>query len=94
MNLLPEMAIMFAMTIGCIIHYIFEYLASKKLSSFNGMTWLKDNALKILIISPLCLIAYAKFVDVNITEQSAFLVGLGVSVITDRIQDMANKPKA
>lgn len=93
MNLLPEISILFACGIGAIIYYIFEYLANKKLASFDFMTWVKDNWFKILVISPLCLIAYVKFIDTAITEQSAFLVGLSVSSIIDRLQDMAMNPK-
>lgn len=93
MNLLPEISIMFACGIGAGLYYIFEYLAKKKLADFNIMTWLKDNWLKILILSPLCLIAYIKFIDVGITEQSAFLVGLSVSSVIDRVQDIASHSK-
>lgn len=92
-NLLPATTIMFACALGCLLFYIFEFLANKKIAGFNFMTWVKDNWLKILILSPLCLIAYVKFVDPAITEQSAFIVGLGVSGIIDQIQDMAKKPK-
>lgn len=93
-NFLPEMSLLFACGLGCILFYLFEYLGKKKMADFSIKVWIKDNWLKILVLSPLCLIAYIKFIDTGITEQSAFLVGLSVSSIIDRIQDMSQKPKA
>jgi hypothetical protein len=94
MNLLPEISIMFACGLGALLYYLFEYLGKKKMADFSITVWIKENWLKILILSPLCLLAYIKFIDTAITEQSAFLVGLSVSSIIDRLEDMAMKPKA
>ena len=93
MNLLPEISIMFACGIGAGLFYIFEYLAKKKLADFSITVWLKDNWLKIFILSPLCLLAYIKFIDPSVTDSSAFLLGLSVSSVIDRVQDIAMKPK-
>jgi len=94
MNLLPEISIMFACGIGAGLFYIFEYLAKRKLADFSIKVWLKDNWMKILILSPLCLLAYIKFIDPSVTDNSAFLVGMSVSSVIDRIQDIASNPKA
>lgn len=94
MNLLPSMAIMFASLLGAILFYAFEFLAKKKLADFNAGTWFKDNWYKILLLAPLCLIAYIKYIDTSISEQSAFMLGLSVTTVIDRIGDIATKPKA
>lgn len=93
MNLLPEISIMFACGIGAGLYYIFEYLAKKKMADFSFKVWITENWLKIFILSPLCLVAYVKFIDPSVTDSSAFLLGLSVSSVIDRIQDIAMKPK-
>lgn len=87
-SLLPDISIIFACGIGAILFYIFEYLAKKKMADFSFPRWFSENWFKIFILSPLCLIAWVKWMDAGITEPSAFLVGMSVSTIIDRLQDI------
>lgn len=90
-NLLPSTAIMFGAFLGALLFYIFEFTSKKSAKDFSLLVWAKLNWWKILVLSPLCLIAYLKFIDPAITDQSSFFVGLGVSGIIDRVQDLATK---
>jgi len=90
-SFLPPTEILLALALGAVVFYIFEYLSKRKLSDFKFGFWIKDNWYKMLILAPLCLIIDVKYIDPGITEQSAFWIGVGVSGIIDRVQDLIVK---
>ncbi len=89
-SLLPATPILFAASLGAILYYLFDYIKASKALDFKLTKWIAENALKILILSPLCLIAYIKFLDTSISEQSAFITGLGISSIINKIEFLAS----